>query len=299
MQNKTGGLYRTRLILPVLIQKKSFFEGRGFILSSGDKHNKKYYQEEPEMSGHSKWKTNKNKKNAADAKKGALYTKLIKELTIVARDGGGNPDTNSRLRAVMQKAKEANMPSDNVKMAIKRGTGELPGVVYETVTYEAYGPGGVAIIIEAVTDNKNRTTAELRNILSKKNGNMAGAGSVSWMFTKKGYFLIDKGQGKEEDLMNIVLEAGAEDFKSDDKNYEITTAIQDFETVKQALQDKKITCQDAELTMIPSSSIKVTGGEAKSVLGLVEALEEHDDVQQVYANFDIPDEILEEAASEE
>ena len=268
-------------------------------MSSGDKHNKKYYQEEPEMSGHSKWKTNKNKKNAADAKKGALYTKLIKELTIVARDGGGNPDTNSRLRAVMQKAKEANMPSDNVKMAIKRGTGELPGVVYETVTYEAYGPGGVAIIIEAVTDNKNRTTAELRNILSKKNGNMAGAGSVSWMFTKKGYFLIDKGQGKEEDLMNIVLEAGAEDFKSDDKNYEITTAIQDFETVKQALQDKKITCQDAELTMIPSSSIKVTGGEAKSVLGLVEALEEHDDVQQVYANFDIPDEILEEAASEE
>jgi YebC/PmpR family DNA-binding regulatory protein len=249
------------------------------------------------MSGHSKWKTNKGKKMAADAVKGATYTRIIKELTMVARDGGGNPDINSRLRAVMAKAKEANMPSDNVKMAIKRGTGELPGVIYETVTYEAYGQGGVAIIIEAVTDNKNRTTAEIRNIMSKKGGNLAGAGSVSWMFTKKGYFLIEKSQIKEEELMNIVLDAGAEDFKSDDKNYEVTTSMQDFEKVKQAISAKGIKCQDAELTMIPSSTIKVSGNEAKAVLGLVEALEEHDDVQEVYANFDIPDEILEQMSS--
>ncbi|MBU1726680.1 MAG: YebC/PmpR family DNA-binding transcriptional regulator [Candidatus Omnitrophica bacterium] len=251
------------------------------------------------MSGHSKWKTNKGKKMAADAKKGAIYTKLIKELTIVARDGGGNPDTNSRLRAVMQKAKEANMPSDNVKMAIKRGTGEIPGIVYETVMYEAYGPGGVAIMIDALTDNKNRTTAELRNIMSKKNGNMAGAGSVSWMFTMKGYFLIEKSQANEDELMDLVLEAGAEDMKSDDKNYEITTAPQNFEAVKKAIDDKGIKCQDAEVTMLPSSTVKVTGGDAKTVLGLVEALEEHDDVQAVYANFDIPDDILEQASTEE
>ena len=251
------------------------------------------------MSGHSKWTTNKGKKMAADAKKGAAYTKIIKELTVVARDGGGNPDTNSRLRAVMQKAKEANMPSDNVKMAIKRGTGELPGVIYESVMYEAYGPGGVAIMIEALTDNKNRTTAELRNIMSKKSGNMAGAGAVSWIFTKKGYFLIEKSQAKEDDLMNLVLEAGAEDMKSDDKNYEITTSPQNFEAVKQAIQEKSIKWQDAEVTMIPSSTIKVSGGDAKTLLSLIDSLEEHDDVQQVYANFDIPDEIMEQVASQE
>lgn len=251
------------------------------------------------MSGHSKWKTNKGKKMVADAKKGATYTKIIKELTILAREGGGNPDTNPRLRAVMQKAKEANMPNDNVKMAIKRGTGEIPGIIYESIMYEAYGPGGVAILIEALTDNKNRTTAEVRNIMSKKGGNMAGAGSVSWMFVKKGYILIEKSQAKEDELMSIALEAGAEDFKSDDKNFEITTSVQDLEKVKQAIQDKGIKWQDAELTMIPSSSVKVAGNEAKQVLSLVEALEEHDDVQQVYANFDIPDEILEQMASAE
>jgi YebC/PmpR family DNA-binding regulatory protein len=249
------------------------------------------------MSGHSKWKTNKGKKMVADAKKGATYTKIIKELTVAAREGGGNPDTNSKLRAIIAKAREANMPSDNVKMAIKRGTGELPGVVYESVMYELYGPGGVAILVEALTDNKNRTTAELRNIMSKKGGNMAGAGSVSWMFTKKGYMLIEKSQGNEDELMTIALEAGAEDFKSDEKNYEIFTSVQDFEKVKQAIQDKGIKWQDAELTMVPSSNIKVAGNEAKQVLGLVEALEEHDDVQQVYANFDIPDEILEQMSS--
>lgn len=251
------------------------------------------------MSGHSKWKTNKGKKMAADAKKGATYTKLIKEITVIAREGGGNPDTNSKLRAVIQKAKEANMPSDNIKMAIKRGTGELPGVVYETVMYEAYGPAGVAVLIEALTDNKNRTTAEIRNIISKKNGNLAGAGAVSWMFVKKGYILIDKDQANEEELMNIVLESGAEDFKFDEKNYEITTAVADLENVKQAVQSKGIKWQDAELTMIPSSSIKVSANDAKQILALIDALEEHDDVRQVYANFDIPDEIMEQLSGAE
>jgi len=251
------------------------------------------------MSGHSKWKTNKGKKMATDAKKGAAYTRIIKELVVVAREGGGNPDTNPKLRKVIDRARELNMPFDNVKTAIKRGTGELPGVTYESVMYEAYGPGGVAILIDALTDNKNRSTAELRNILSKKGGNMAGAGSVSWMFSKKGYFLIEKSQAQEEDLMNLVLDAGAEDFKTDDKNYEIITPVQSFEKVKQAIQEKGITPQDSELTMLPSSTVKVAGGEAKQVLSLIEALEEHDDVQQVYANFDIPDDVLEQITSAE
>jgi YebC/PmpR family DNA-binding regulatory protein len=251
------------------------------------------------MSGHSKWKTNKGKKGIADAKRGATFTKIIKELVVVARDGGGNPDSNPRLRAIMQKAKEANMPSDNVKMAIKRGTGELPGVVYEAVMYEAYGPGGVAILIDSLTDNKNRSTAELRNIMSKRGGNMAGAGSVSWIFTQKGYISVAKDKIKEDELMNIVLDAGAEDMKHEANIYEIFTAVADFEKVKQALQNKGIKWEEAELTMIPSSTVKVAGNEAKQVLALIEALEEHDDVQQVYANFDIPDEILDEVASQE
>jgi YebC/PmpR family DNA-binding regulatory protein len=251
------------------------------------------------MSGHSKWKTNKGKKSLADAKRGATFTKIIKELTVVARDGGGNPDTNPRLRAIMQKAKDANMPMDNVKMAIKRGTGELPGVVYEAVMYEAYGPGGVAILIDSLTDNKNRSTAELRNIVSKRGGNMAGAGSVSWMFTQKGYVSVPKEAIKEDELMNIVLDAGAEDMKHEGNMYEIYTSTQELEKVKQALQDKGVKWEDAELTMIPSSTVKVEGNEAKQVLALIEALEDHDDVQQVYANFDISDEIMNEVASEE
>ena len=250
------------------------------------------------MSGHSKWKTNKGKKSIADAKKGATYTKIIKELTVIAREGGGNPDTNPRLRAVMQKAKEANMPSDNVKMAIKRGTGELPGVIYETCVYEAYGPGGVALMIEVLTDNKNRTSAEIRNIMSKKGGSFAGAGSVSWMFTMKGYFLIEKSLAKEDELMNTVLDAGAEDMKSDDKNYEVFCTPQNFEAVKQAIEAKGIKPQDAEVTMVPSSTIKIVGNEAKQLLSLIDTLEEHDDVQHVYANFDIPDEIMDQLAEE-
>ncbi|MFA5115464.1 MAG: YebC/PmpR family DNA-binding transcriptional regulator [Candidatus Omnitrophota bacterium] len=250
------------------------------------------------MSGHSKWKTNKGKKMAADAAKGKIYTKLIKEITAAAREGGGNTDNNVRLRTAIAHAKEANMPSDNVKMAVKRGTGELPGIVYENVVYEAYGPGGVAILAEALTDNKNRTTAEVRNIMSKKGGNLAGAGAVNWMFTKKGYISIDKGLIGEDELMNIVLEAGAEDMKHEGDNYEITTSVQDFEKVKEALQAKDIKWQEAELTMVPSSVVKVAGNDAKQLLGLIDALEEHDDVQQVYANFDIPDEIMEQINAE-
>lgn len=251
------------------------------------------------MSGHSKWASIKHKKGAADAKRGALFTKIIKEITMAARNGGKDPDMNPALRTAIGKAKEANMPNDNVKNAIKRGTGELPGIVYETVNYEAYGPRGVAIMIEALTDNKNRTTAELRNILSKKNGNMAGAGSVAWMFNKKGYILVDKTTVKEDVLMDVALEAGAEDIKSEDKNFEVFCVIQDLEKIKAALQAKGINFQSAEVTMIPTSTVKVTGGDAKQVLALVEVLEEHDDVQNVYANFDIPDEIFEQMAQEE
>jgi len=250
------------------------------------------------MSGHSKWKTNKGKKGIADAKRGATFTKIIKELVVVARDGGGNPDSNPRLRAIMEKAKKANMPSDNVKMAIKRGTGELPGVVYEAVMYEAYGPGGVAILIDSLTDNKNRSTAEIRNIMSKKGGNMAGAGSVSWMFTQKGYVSVAKDTIKEDELMNIVLDAGAEDMKSDEKNFEVFCSPQNFEKVKQAIEAKGIKPQDAEVTMVPSSTIKLVGNEAKQLLDLIDTLEEHDDVQHVYANFDIPDDVMDKIAAE-
>ena len=249
------------------------------------------------MSGHSKWASIKHKKGAADAKKGALYTKIIKEITMAARNGGGSPDMNPALRTAMAKAKEANMPSDNVKNAIKRGTGELPGVIYETINYEAYGQGGVAIMIQTLTDNKNRTTAEVRNILSKKGGNMAGAGSVAWMFNMKGYIVVDKSAAAEDLLMDAALEAGAQDIKTQEKVYEVFSAPADFEKVKQALQEKGINFQSAEVTMIPTSTVKVVGSDARQVLGLVEALEEQDDVQEVYANFDIPDEVIEQIAA--
>lgn len=251
------------------------------------------------MSGHSKWASIKHKKGAADAKRGALFTKIIKEITMAARKGGGNPDMNAALRTAMVKAKEANMPSDNVKNAIKKGTGELAGVVYENTSYEAYGPAGVAIMVEVVTDNKNRTTAELRNILSKKGGNMAGAGSVAWMFTKKGYIVVDKQAVQEDVLMDVALEAGAEDIKSQEKSYEVLTAPGDFEKVKSAIQGKGIVFQSAEVTMFPSSTVKVVGPDAKQLLSLIESLEDHDDVQEVYANFDIPDEIIEQLAASE
>lgn len=249
------------------------------------------------MSGHSKWAGIKHKKALVDAKKGQLYTKLIKEITIAAKEGGGNIETNVGLRTAVNKAKEENMPWDNIERAIKRGTGELPGVIYETVIYEGYGPSGIAIMVEALTDNKNRASAELRNIFAKKGGNLAGAGSVSWVFSKKGYILVDKPiKIKEDDLMSLVLDAGCEDMKSEEKNYEITCQPQDLEKIKSSLKEHAINWSVAEITMVPASTIKVAGAQAKQVLELVEALEEHEDVQNVYANFDIPDEILEQAS---
>lgn len=245
------------------------------------------------MSGHSKWASIKHKKAATDAKRGALFTKLIKEVTIAARNGGGNLETNVALRTAVQKAKGSNMPWDNIDRAIKKGTGELPGVTYESVIYEGYGSAGVAIMVEALTDNKNRASAEIRNLFSKKGGNLAGAGSVSWMFTKKGYILVDKSQVEEEKVMDIVLNAGAEDMKAEGSTYEIITTPFDLEKVKQALGENKLSIQSAEVTMLPNSTVKITGQNAKNVLSLVEALEEHEDVQKVHANFDIPEEELE------
>lgn len=251
------------------------------------------------MSGHSKWASIKHKKGAADAKRGRLFTKLIREITVAAREGGGNTDTNPRLRTAISRAKDANMPSSNIDNAVKKGTGELPGVSYEACMFEGYGPGGVAILVEALTDNKNRTTAEVRNIFSKKNGNLAGSGSVAWIFNPKGYINVDRSQISEDELFSVSVDAGAEDIKTEEKVYEIYTNATDLENVKKALQAKGIKWEMADLTMIPSNTVKVGGQEAKQLMALMEALEEHDDVQKVYANFDIPDEILEELAAEE
>ena len=245
------------------------------------------------MSGHSKWASIKHKKAATDAKRGALFTKLIKELTAAARQGGGNTDNNIRLRSAILRAKSQNMPTSNIENAIKKGTGELPGVIYEEINYEGYGPKGIAIMIDTLTDNKNRTTAELRNLFSKKGGNLAVAGSVAWIFHKKGYIVIEKKEIEEDKLMNIILEAGAEDMKVEENTYDISTATADFEKVKKAIEEKSVKIQSAEVTMIPSSVIKVTGADAKRVIDLVESLEEHEDVQHVYANFDISEKDLE------
>ncbi|MBI3616174.1 MAG: YebC/PmpR family DNA-binding transcriptional regulator [Candidatus Omnitrophica bacterium] len=249
------------------------------------------------MSGHSKWASIKHKKGAADAKRGQLFTKLIKEITAAAKAGGGSVDGNPRLRLALAKGKEANMPKDNIEKAIKRGTGELPGVIYEEVVYEGYAPGGVAVLVEALTDSKNRTTAEVRNIFTKNGGNMAGSGSVAWIFQKKGYILVDKTKVEEERLMELVLNAGAEDLKTVDALYEITTPMKDLEVVKQALTQAGIGWQSAELTMLPSSTVPVKDeAAARKILAFMESLEEHDDVSHAYANFDIPDAILAEAA---
>jgi YebC/PmpR family DNA-binding regulatory protein len=250
------------------------------------------------MSGHSKWATIKHKKGAADAKRGKIFTKLIREITVAAKDKGGNIDTNPALRTAIDRAKEANMPKDNIDKAIKKGTGELPGVVYESCMFEGYGPAGVAIMVEVLTDNKNRTTAEIRNIFSKRSGNMAGSGSVGWIFTPKGYLLIDKSQGNEDDIFAISVDAGAEDLKTGTENYEIFCDPKDLDKVKQALIAKNIKCESAEITQIPSNTVKLGAQDGKQVLSLIEALEEQDDVQKVHANFDIPDDIMEKIAQE-
>lgn len=245
------------------------------------------------MSGHSRWAGIKHKKMAQDAKRGKLFTKIIRELTIAAREGGGNPDNNPRLRKAIEMAKEANMPQDNVKKAIMRGTGEIPGAVYEEVVYEGYGPGGVAVIVEATTDNKNRTTSEIRKIFNQYGGSLGETGCVSWNFEQKGYITINKQDANEDELMSVVLELGAEDFKTDDEDvYEIITSPQNFESIKQELQ-KRYKLQQSEITMLPKTYVKLTGKEAEQILHLMDALEEHDDVKNVYANFDVPKEVIE------
>jgi len=246
------------------------------------------------VSGHNKWASIKHKKAAVDSKRGKLFSKLSKELTVAAKAGGGDPSGNARLRVAINKAKSVNMPADNIERAIKKGTGELPGVTYEEIAYEGYGPRGVAIIVEALTDNKNRTSAEIRNIFSKKGGNMAGTGSVAWLFNKKGFIIVNTDKSEEENLMSIVIEAGAEDMETVESAYEITTPVADFENVKSAIEKAGIEIESSELTMIPASTVKLEGADARSVLGLVELLEDNDDVQNVYANFDIPDDTFEE-----
>ena len=244
------------------------------------------------MYGHSKWSTIKRAKGAKDAARGKLFGRIIKEITIAARDGGGDPDANPRLRLAVDKAKGANMPNDNIKRAIQRGTGEVEGVHYEEITYEGYGPGGVAFLIETITDNKNRTVAEIRHLFSKNNGNLAEAGAVGWKFDRKGMITIPKNYDEEE-LMLIAIEAGAEDMSTEDDHFEIVTEPASLEDVKKALADGGIEIEEAEAQMIPQNTLKVDGKDAESVLRLLEALEDHDDVQNVYADFDIDADVME------
>lgn len=251
------------------------------------------------MSGHSKWSSIKHKKAALDSKRGKVFSKIVREISVAARFGGGDPTANPRLRTIIYKAKSVNMPADNIDKAIKKGTGELPGVIYEEIIYEGYGPGGVAIMVSCLTDNKNRTAAEIRNIFSKKNGHMAGQGSVAWNFTKKGLITVEKGAAEEEELLSLVIDAGAEDFKSEENDiFEIFTDPQRLEEVKGALEGKGIKYSLAEVTLVPRNTVQVTGKDAKHVLELVEELENNDDVQDVSPNFDIPDEILETSGKE-
>ncbi|MEE8329241.1 MAG: YebC/PmpR family DNA-binding transcriptional regulator [Thermodesulfovibrionia bacterium] len=246
------------------------------------------------MSGHSKWSQIKHKKANVDVKKGKLFSKISRELSVSAKTGGGNPEMNSRLRFAIEKAKDANMPADNIKRSILKGTGELPGTAYEETAYEGYGPGGVALMLEVLTDNKNRTVSELRHIMSRYGGSMGEAGCVAWIFDKKGYILIDKKTIDEDNLMSIALDAGAEDIKNDpeEENYEIITAPEDIKNVKEFLEKKNIALNLSEVTLIPKNYVKLGTKDAEKMLKLMGALEEHDDIQNVYANFDIPDEVL-------
>ncbi|HUS19886.1 MAG TPA: YebC/PmpR family DNA-binding transcriptional regulator [Terriglobales bacterium] len=246
------------------------------------------------MSGHSKWATIKHKKGALDAKRGKIFTRLIKEIAIAAKTGG-DPDKNPRLRTAVAAAKAENMPNDNIKRAIQRGTGELPGVSYEEITYEGYGPGGVALLVDVTTDNRNRAVSEIRHTFGKNGGNMGEAGSVAWMFHKKGYIVVPKSAAKEDDLLNLVLEAGGDDLSSDDENYEVFTTPESFDAVLEAITKAGITPSVKEISKIPQNYIKLEGSQANQMILLLEALEDQDDVQNVYSNFDFDEKTIEVA----
>jgi YebC/PmpR family DNA-binding regulatory protein len=247
------------------------------------------------MSGHSKWATIKHKKGALDAKRGKIFTRLIKEISIAAKNGG-DPDTNPRLRGAIVAAKAENMPADNIKRAIQRGTGELPGATYEEFSLEGYGPGGVAILLDINTDNRNRTVSEIRHVFGKNGGNMAEAGAVSWMFHKKGDIVVPKSAAKEDDLMGVVLDAGAEDLRDDGDNWEVLCEPSTYEAVLEAVKKAGLEPVSSSVAMIPQNYIKLEGAAASTMIRLMEALEEHDDVQNVHSNFDIDQKLLEEVA---
>jgi YebC/PmpR family DNA-binding regulatory protein len=247
------------------------------------------------MSGHSKWSTIKRKKGAIDAKRGQIFTRLIKEITVAARSGGGDPEGNSRLRAAINTAKTENMPKENIARAIKKGTGEIAGEVYEEILYEGYGPGGVAVLVDCMTDNRNRTVADIRHYFAKSGGNLGEFGCVSWMFEKKGLIQVDKSLITEEKLMDMALEAGAEDVGEEETEYQVLTAPEDFDTVRTALEEAGLTFLEASITRIPKNTLEVTDEKnARSLMKLLENLEDHDDVQNVNANFDIDDELMEQ-----
>jgi len=245
------------------------------------------------MSGHSKWHTIKHKKGAADAKRGKVFTRVIKELTVAARNGGGDPEMNPRLRTIVAEAKAVNMPAENIKRAIQRGTGELPGVNYDEITYEGYGPGGAALIIEALTDNRNRTVGELRHTLTKYNGNLGESNSVAWMFAKKGYVVVDKSAADEEKLLNVVLEAGGDDLRDDGDSWEIISEPAAFEAVRDAVKALGIEPASAEIAMIPQNYVKLEGKAANQMVKLMEVLDDHEDVKHVWSNFDIEEKEIE------
>lgn len=245
------------------------------------------------MSGHSKWHTIKHKKGAADAKRGKVFTRIIKELTVAARNGGGDPGTNPRLRTIIAEAKSVNMPADNIKKAIQRGTGELPGITYEEITYEGYGPGGAALIMECMTDNKNRTVGEIRHLLEKYNGNLGSSGSVAWMFAKKGYIVVDKAGVDEEKLLAAILDAGGEDLRDDGDSWEVLSEPAAFEAVRDAVKGLGIEPASAQVVMLPQNYVKLQGKEASHMVKLMEALEDHDDTQHVWSNFDIEEKEIE------
>jgi len=246
------------------------------------------------MSGHSKWHTIKHKKGAADAKRGRVFTKIIKEITVAARVGGGDPNGNPRLRTVVAAAKAANMPKDNIDKAIKKGTGELPGVSYEEVSYEGYGPGGVAVFVQVVTDNRNRTLPEIRHLFSKYGGNLGESNCVSWMFEKKGYIVVPKSGVAEEALLELVLESGGDDVREDGTNWEVLSPPERLEQVREAIAAKSIGVSTAEVSVVPKNTNKLEGKKAHQGLNMMEGLEEHEDVQNVWANFDIDEAEMDE-----